>query len=41
MYLAGRLEEAMELPAFRQEFSSRLKTELEKLSSEKGAPDGS
>jgi len=36
LYLAGRLEEAMALPAFRAEFASRLKTELEKLSQEKG-----
>lgn len=32
LYLAGRVEEAMALPAFHQEFTSRLKTELEKLS---------
>jgi tetratricopeptide (TPR) repeat protein len=41
LYLAGRLEEAMELPVFRQEFASRLKSELEKLSAEKGAQQGS
>ncbi len=40
LYLAGRIEEAMELPAFRQEFASRLKSELEKLSQEKPAQEG-
>lgn len=35
LYLAGQVEEAMALPAFRQEFASRLQTELEKL-----APSG-
>jgi hypothetical protein len=31
LYLAGQVEEAMALPAFRQEFADRLQTELKKL----------
>ncbi len=32
LYLAGRVEEAMDLEAFRSEFSARMKQELEKMS---------
>jgi glyoxylase-like metal-dependent hydrolase (beta-lactamase superfamily II) len=37
LYLLGRYDEAMDIPLFRQEFSSHLKEELEKLAQEKGA----
>jgi glyoxylase-like metal-dependent hydrolase (beta-lactamase superfamily II) len=37
LYLLGRYDEAMDIDIFRQEFSSHLKTELEKLAQDKGA----
>ena len=37
LYLLGRYDEAIDIPLFRQEFSSHLKEELEKLAQEKGA----
>ena len=40
LYLLGRYDDAMDLPLFRQEFSSHLKEELEKLSQEKGSEAG-
>jgi hydroxyacylglutathione hydrolase len=41
LYLLGRYDEAMDIDIFRQEFSSHLKTELEKLAQEKGLGVGS
>lgn len=39
LYLLGRYDEAMDIDLFSKEFSSHLKTELEKLAQEKGVPE--
>ncbi len=41
LYLLGRYDEAMDIDIFRQEFSSHLKTELEKLTQSKDSEAGS
>jgi tetratricopeptide (TPR) repeat protein len=35
LYLSGRVDEAMDLEAFREEFASKLKVEMDKLGKEK------
>jgi hydroxyacylglutathione hydrolase len=40
LYLLGRYDEAMDIEIFNREFSSHLKTELEKLAQEKGIEVG-
>lgn len=41
LYLLGRYDEAMDIDVFSKEFSSHLKTELEKLAAEKGGSEAS
>jgi len=41
LYLLGRYDEAMDIELFSKEFSSHLKTELEKLAQEKAGSDAS